>query len=66
MQFTSIFPAAPKIELFVGAVPDGAHGLPEHAQFTRLGYISFTNNEQTGFRVSVNWVWLRWITGVVV
>ena len=44
---------ASKIELFVGRLPSDAYTSIDQAQFTRLGYISLSDNEQTGFRVSV-------------
>ena len=43
---------ASKIELFVGQLPSDAYTSIDQAQFTRLGYVSLSDNEQTGFRVS--------------
>lgn len=44
---------ASKIELFVGRFPSDAYTSVDQAQFSRLGYVSLSDNEQTGFRVSV-------------
>jgi len=40
---------ASKVELYVGRQVGGASSL-DHAEFLRLGYISLSDNEQTGFR----------------
>ncbi|XP_025081009.1 centrosomal protein of 104 kDa-like isoform X2 [Pomacea canaliculata] len=39
-----------KIEFFVGDVPDGTPLLLENARYTRLGYVSLSDNEKTGFK----------------
>ena len=44
-------PAASKIDLYIGQLPSNSHSSIEHAQFKRLGYISLSDNEQTGYRV---------------
>ena len=44
-------PPASKVELYVGRQVGGTSSL-DHAEFLRLGYISLSDNEQTGFRVS--------------
>ena len=48
---------ASKIELFVGQLPSDAYTSVDQAQFTRLGYVSLSDNEQTGFRVSEERGW---------
>jgi len=39
-----------KIEFFVGDVPDGSHLSLESARYARLGYVSLSDNEKTGFK----------------
>ncbi|XP_055864417.1 centrosomal protein of 104 kDa-like isoform X9 [Biomphalaria glabrata] len=39
-----------KIEFFVGDVPDGAPLLLESARYARLGYVSLSDNEKTGYK----------------
>ncbi|XP_070207078.1 centrosomal protein of 104 kDa-like isoform X2 [Littorina saxatilis] len=39
-----------KIEFFVGDVPEGTTPLLENARYTRLGYVSLSDNEKTGFK----------------
>lgn len=41
---------ATKIEFFVGDVPDGLPVVLENARYTRLGYVSLSDNEKTGFK----------------
>ena len=42
---------ASKIDLYIGHLPSDAHTSIDSAQFIRLGYISLSDNEQTGYRV---------------
>ncbi|KAK6175353.1 hypothetical protein SNE40_013837 [Patella caerulea] len=39
-----------KIEFFVGDVPDGTKPSLENARYTRLGYVSLSDNEKTGYK----------------
>lgn len=39
-----------KIEFFVGDVPDGMPVVLDNARYTRLGYVSLSDNEKTGFK----------------
>ncbi|KAH9514057.1 hypothetical protein Btru_030100 [Bulinus truncatus] len=39
-----------KIEFFVGDVPDGAALSLESARYARLGYVSLSDNEKTGYK----------------
>ncbi|XP_059170552.1 centrosomal protein of 104 kDa-like isoform X3 [Physella acuta] len=39
-----------KIEFFVGDVPDGAPLTLESARYARLGYVSLSDNEKTGYK----------------
>ena len=47
-------PSASTVELYVGRHVGGRAFSMDHTHFTRLGYISLSENEQTGFRVSGN------------
>lgn len=44
------FLIATKIEFFVGDVPDGMPLVLDNARYTRLGYVSLSDNEKTGFK----------------
>ena len=46
--------SASKVELYVGRRTGGGAFSMDHTHFTRLGYVSLSENEQTGFRVSGN------------
>ena len=46
--------SASKVELYVGRRAGGGAFSMDHTHFTRLGYVSLSENEQTGFRVSRN------------
>lgn len=46
--------SASKVELYVGRRTGGGAFSMDHTHFTRLGYVSLSENEQTGFRVSRN------------
>ncbi|KAK7477381.1 hypothetical protein BaRGS_00031357 [Batillaria attramentaria] len=39
-----------KIEFFVGDVPEGTPMMLENARYTRLGYVSLSDNEKTGYK----------------
>lgn len=39
-----------KIEFFVGDVPEDTQVLLENARYTRLGYVSLSDNEKTGYK----------------
>ncbi|WAR15732.1 CE104-like protein [Mya arenaria] len=41
---------ATRIEFFVGDVPDGMPVDLDNARYTRLGYVSLSDNEKTGFK----------------
>ncbi|XP_053379398.1 centrosomal protein of 104 kDa-like isoform X2 [Mercenaria mercenaria] len=44
------FDIATRIEIFVGDVPDGMPLVLDNARYTRLGYVSLSDNEKTGFK----------------
>ncbi|KAL3861939.1 hypothetical protein ACJMK2_007949 [Sinanodonta woodiana] len=44
------FLIATKVEFFVGDVPDGVTVTLDNARYTRLGYVSLSDNEKTGFK----------------
>lgn len=44
------FLIATRIEFFVGDVPDGLPVVLDNARYTRLGYVSLSDNEKTGFK----------------
>lgn len=52
----NFFLPASKIDLYVGELPSDTHTSLEAAHFKRLGYVSLSDNEQTGYRVSGGWM----------
>ncbi|KAK6175360.1 hypothetical protein SNE40_013841 [Patella caerulea] len=45
-----LFVTAKKIEFYVGDVPDGTKPSLESARYTRVGYVSFSDNENSGYK----------------
>ncbi|CAD5115537.1 DgyrCDS4504 [Dimorphilus gyrociliatus] len=41
---------ASKIEIYVGDVPDGLSNNLQHARYTRLGYVTLSDNEKTNYK----------------
>ncbi|XP_076451911.1 centrosomal protein of 104 kDa-like isoform X2 [Babylonia areolata] len=48
--FSHQFLIPTRIEFFVGDVPEGTPSVLENARYTRLGYVSLSDNEKTGYK----------------